>query len=601
MESEMKKGVYILSMILILLGTALILVGLGVIPIISSAHHLRYELGGAFIDLLAICGSILITVKNVKTRVHRFSTYIGNGIFEEGKLNRKKTIFLALFIGVFAILAIILILWITPYGSGVNPDSITYFGAAKSILSGQGYSINGSPITHFPPLYSLFLAATNLAANNIVQAARILNAILYGINLGLVALLVYLTTGRKFLTTTVAIIFFLSSGRLLELHTSAWSEPLFITLFLAGIILLRFYVYKPKLSLLISSAIFLGFASIARYVGIFFLPAVLFIVFFYGSGRNIKQKLLNTFMYLSVTCVPLLVFLIRNIITEGSPTDRILIVHPITVWQYLLDLKNLAMNFITPISLAAGVQSAFWGLVAVMIITQILLLFKRRSRETSWRSIDTLMPLTSLLLFGFYVMFLYISITFFDASTPVDARLLSPIFCITIMGVFSTIWTISKTLKAPLVWWVFLLCVVFSISLKTPDAIRSATTILENGSGYTSKQWQNSATMEFVKLVPDNVKIYSNGPDVLSFLTEKKASSLPDITFPVTRQTNILYDEQVDAMCMQITEKKALLVYFNQIIGRWYFPTQKQLGLTCNLPVLRSFDDGIVLGDMAIK
>jgi hypothetical protein len=236
-----------------------------------------------------------------------------------------------------------------------------------------------------------------------------------------------------------------------------------------------------------------------------------------------------------------------------------------------------------------------------MIITQILLLFKRRSRETSWRSIDTLMPLTSLLLFGFYVMFLYISITFFDASTPVDARLLSPIFCITIMGVFSTIWTISKTLKAPLVWWGFLLCVVFSISLKTPDAIRSATTILENGSGYTSKQWQNSATMEFIKLVPDNVKIYSNGPDVLSFLTEKKASSLPDITFPVTRQTNILYDEQVDAMCMQITEKRALLVYFNQIIGRWYFPTQTQLALTCNVPVLRSFDDGIVFGDIAIK
>jgi hypothetical protein len=107
--------------------------------------------------------------------------------------------------------------------------------------------------------------------------------------------------------------------------------------------------------------------------------------------------------------------------------------------------------------------------------------------------------------------------------------------------------------------------------------------------------------MEFIKLVPDNVKIYSNGPDVLSFLTEKKASSLPDITFPVTRQTNILYDEQVDAMCMQITEKRALLVYFNQIIGRWYFPTQTQLALTCNVPVLRSFDDGIVFGDIAIK
>jgi hypothetical protein len=259
------------------------------------------------------------------------------------------------------------------------------------------------------------------------------------------------------------------------------------------------------------------------------------------------------------------------------------------------------MNFIAPISLAAGVQLAFWGLVVVIIITQVLLLFKRRSRDISWRSIDTLMPVTSLLLFGSYLIFLFISITFLDASTPVDARLLSPILCITIVGVSSAIWTISKTLKAPLVWWGFLLCVAFSISLKTPDAIRSAATIQENGSGYTSKQWQNSATMEFVKLLPDNVKIYSNGPDVLSFLTEKKASSLPDITFPVTREANTLYDEQIDAVCKLIAEKRALLVYFNQITWRWYFPTQKQLALTCNLPVLRSFEDGKVFGDIALK
>ena len=224
----MKKGVYILSVILFLLGTTSILAGFGVIPIISSAHHLRYELGGALLDLLAISGSILITVKT-KTKVQRISTYLSHGIFEDSKIKRRKPLFPAISIGAFGILAILLILWITPYGSGVNPDSITYFGAAKSILSGQGYSINGSPITHFPPLYSLFLAATNIAANNIVQAARILNAILYGINLGLIVLMVYLTTGRKFLTTTVAVFFFLSSGRLIELHASAWSEPLFIT------------------------------------------------------------------------------------------------------------------------------------------------------------------------------------------------------------------------------------------------------------------------------------------------------------------------------------------------------------------------------------
>ena len=50
----MKIALYILAVILFLLGTASILMGVGVINIISSVHHLRYELGGALVALVAI-------------------------------------------------------------------------------------------------------------------------------------------------------------------------------------------------------------------------------------------------------------------------------------------------------------------------------------------------------------------------------------------------------------------------------------------------------------------------------------------------------------------------------------------------------------------
>jgi hypothetical protein len=50
----MKIGIYILAVILLLLGTASILGGFGVINLTSSAHHIRYELGGVLVDLLAI-------------------------------------------------------------------------------------------------------------------------------------------------------------------------------------------------------------------------------------------------------------------------------------------------------------------------------------------------------------------------------------------------------------------------------------------------------------------------------------------------------------------------------------------------------------------
>jgi uncharacterized membrane protein YidH (DUF202 family) len=50
----MKIVLYILAVILLVLGTASILGGFGVINITSSVHHLRYELGGALIDLIGI-------------------------------------------------------------------------------------------------------------------------------------------------------------------------------------------------------------------------------------------------------------------------------------------------------------------------------------------------------------------------------------------------------------------------------------------------------------------------------------------------------------------------------------------------------------------
>lgn len=50
----MKTALYILAVILFLLGTASLLEGFGVINVISSAHHLRYLLGGGVVDLLAI-------------------------------------------------------------------------------------------------------------------------------------------------------------------------------------------------------------------------------------------------------------------------------------------------------------------------------------------------------------------------------------------------------------------------------------------------------------------------------------------------------------------------------------------------------------------
>jgi hypothetical protein len=555
--------------------------------------------------LLIISGSVLMTVKNLETTLQRIMAFFHFGILDEKKTKRTEPVFVALFIVLFGIIAFVLMLWITPYGSGVSPDSTTYIGGAKSILSGKGFFINGSPITHFPPLYPLFLAATNLLENNLVQAARILNAFLFGINVGLIALAIYLTAGRNFLTTTFAVFFFLSSAPLLELHAWAWSEPLFITFSLACIILLCLYVNRPTLSLLIASSLSLGFALVTRYIGIAFLPAVLVIVFFSGSGRHFGRRFWNTLICLVLICAPLVIFFVRNMIVAGSATDRSFALHLMPVLNYVTQLIEIVFNFIAPISLPAGVRPAIFGLIAAFIIAQIIILFKRHRRDINWRSVNwrsmgIMMPVSCLLFSVSYLLFLFISISFLDASTPVDTRLLSPILVLLIVGVFSAIWTVSQTLKKPVVWLCFLFLISIAVLMKTPEAIRSAAAIQENGLGYTSRQWQNSESMAFVKLLPNDVMIYSNGADILGFLTEKQSLSIPAKTSSGTMEANSLYNEEIDAMCKDIIiEKGALLVYFNQVTWRWYLPTQEEVASTCKLPVLQNFGDGTVFGDIS--
>jgi hypothetical protein len=467
------------------------------------------------------------------------------------------------------------------------------------MLSGNGYSINAVPQTHFPPFYSLFLAATNLTTNNFVQAARILNAILFGINIGLIALAVYLTTGRHFLPTLFAMLFFLSSAPLLELHAGAYSEPLFISFSLASIILLRLYLNNPKLSLLISASLFLGFAFITRYIGIAFLPAVLAIVFLSGAGPRFGRKFWNAIICFILSCIPLSIFFIRNILVAGSATDRMFFYHPLPLLSYVTKLWDVTIVYFAPVALPASVMLAAVGLLAAFLVTQILILFNRRGRNISWRSGVIIMPVACLLFSVSYLLFLYLSISFMDASTPVDVRILSPILCILIVGGFSGIWAVSKTLQAPLLWWGFLLCAVLSISVKTQDAIRSAADLRENGLGYTSRLWQTSETIAFVKSQPEKMIIYTNGVDVLGFLTGKNSINIPYKTFPITMQTNSLYDEQMDEMCSQIEERRALLVYFNQLSWRWYFPPLEKLASSCKLPISDSFSDGIVFGDQS--
>lgn len=89
-------------------------------------------------------------------------------------------------LGALALLAAAACLYATHRGPGLFADSKYYLEGARALLAGRGYSVPSAtgepvPITHWPPLYSLALAAAGgLSGLDPERVARWLNAALLG-------------------------------------------------------------------------------------------------------------------------------------------------------------------------------------------------------------------------------------------------------------------------------------------------------------------------------------------------------------------------------------------------------------------------------------
>jgi len=505
-----------------------------------------------------------------------------------------------LFIGLMGIIAFSLIVWITPLGAGVTPDSIAYLRGAQNLIDGKGFSLDNQPITHYPPMYSFFLAASSLLDKDLVQAARFLNAILFAVNVGLVAAVVYCAAGQNFLVTLLAVVFLLTTTPLIEIHITALAEPLFIAFFLAGIILLSLYVVKPTPFLLIASSLCFGLLPVTRYIGAFFLPLAWVIVFFFSYKRAIRQqsnRFRDALIWFLLSLAPLGLLIVRNTIVAGSSTGRSLVIHPLSVSIFVDDVLRTMVGFVTPVPILRGVGLATLNMLFVILVTLLIVFFvvfiKRYTPSLDWRSFEFVVGVFCLAFSINYLLGLFFSKTFVDAATPVDIRIMSPIFLPLVIWVFSTTWLVSGTLNKPVVMWGFLFLLVLVMISKTPKSIHALVGFQKNGLYYTSRQWQESETIKFIKSLPEGVRIYSNAPDPIGFLTEKQSQILPYKENITTRIKNPRYDDEVQAMCEDVRENRAIVVYFKGM-ERSYLTTRKDLEAACPVSVLRRFPDGII-------
>jgi hypothetical protein len=480
--------------------------------------------------------------------------------------------------------------WVTARGSGVSPDSTVYIGTAKSLLAGKGFYSGGAAMTHFPPVYPLLLAAAGTVFNNLTQASRVLDALFFGANAMLIASSIYIYTGHSPIASMCAVLWFLTSVAMLDIHSMAWSEPPFLGFSLAALLLVSRHIESPRFGLLVPASIFLGLAMTTRYLGVTLLPPMLIGVLCLGD-RSIRSRLRDSFVVCAIGCAPLAFWLLRNVTVAQTATSRKVALHPVTV-SHIESLLLTMHDLFVPIPYLFRMKVFELGLVSALFIA----VFSVWNRVRGWREHDVaaVSQILNILFCITYVTFLLVSVSLFDAATPLDTRMLSPVFAVLLLAIISLCWNAAKTARRPLVWYGCLIFWFLSVTTNVIHAIPLATQIHGEGRGYTSSMWTESDTVRYIRSLPFHETMYSNGPDSIQFLTGKEAVWIPRRVDSATLIPNHQFEKEMKTMCGALTQQGAVLVYLRNFSFRWYLPTEEDVRSACRLSVRVHLTDGTV-------
>lgn len=482
-------------------------------------------------------------------------------------MNRTTILRTASFLtlGLLAALGVFLILKSTPEGLGLSDDSIGYIAGARSMLAGHGYRAawlaSNRPVTHFPPGFPAVLTFIGLFGLDPLRGSRFVNALLFGLNTGLLGILGWRMT-KSLPVGLILAALFVTNSQLLQVHAVAMSEPLFIFLSLLAFWMFDLYFERHQHWLwLVLTADFVGAAYLTRYAGLALMLTLLAALFVLQDSW--RKRFISSGIFIAGFLPWALIWAVRNKLVGGTAANRDLIWHPITSENIKIGLSTVA-EFFVPLEpwrqtlLKAGV----FQIVIVLILGAILIwvLWK------GWKKFLTPQQITRPEIIAFtnglyalgYLSSIVAAMLLFDASTKFQPRILAPLYVsLFILLAALGAWLWNKRREAAIALTVFILAVsIYSQTLTVQQ-------LEKGGTGFASFVWYRSPTMAFLRGLPAGTMIYTNQSGAVYLYTGRGAYVLPDNYDPVTAEARPGFDHGVALMQTEIKAGRAVLALFS--------------------------------------
>lgn len=476
------------------------------------------------------------------------------------------------FIFPLACLALLMAWLATRWGIGTSPDSVAYISSARNLWSPDPDS--QIALVFRPPFYPVLLALLSLTGLDVLIVARWLNIGLLLANTLLLSLIVRRSYPHPAWLGPLLGLLFLAALPLLEIHAYAWTEPLFILLGFAALYLLAAAHPRPSLVQFTAVALLLAASLLVRYAGLaFILTAVLALLWWGGLGWAAWRRAV---LLGAAACLPLILWMGYNVGQGGSATGRSLAFHPAGrdhFWQAIFTLTDWLL---LPTATPGWARVLFLLILAATAVGVLFFCWRQRQRP----SVLPLSPFYQLLLLfvPIYPLFLLVSISFLDAATPLDGRILSPLYVALLFWLAHFVaqaWQFGTAVRwsQPAILGLLLLFLLGS-SLKTGRWLQAA---YQQGLGFSSIAVQQAPIMAHISQLPADRTLYSNSPDAVYMVTGRSARPLPRKIEGTTQLPNPHYQTQWQEMGNQLQQAQAVVIYFSWLGYNPAIPTTEEL------------------------
>jgi 4-amino-4-deoxy-L-arabinose transferase-like glycosyltransferase len=339
-----------------------------------------------------------------------------------------------------AVLGFVGIILCTPGGIGLYSDSVVYVGIARNLLRGEGvtyFDDNGqmAAVTHYAPLYPLIVSAVGLMGIDPLEGARWVNALLFGANIMLASAIVFAST-RSFAASVFASLLVATAFPMVQIHSTALTEPLCLFLGFLGLYLLALYLNGSKHAMFYLSALSIALSSLTRYAGVVFVltgAAGLF----WLSTWNWKTKLTRASLFCVLSALPLAAWVVRNSLSAGNAVNRTFAVHLPGAKDLATALEAVCL-WLFPVTVFG---EAVWPRLLILLVVIGVLSWSATKMALLG---SRLHQICALFLFA-YCAFVFASRSLLDAAIPFDTRMLAPAYFAAMIIVVSAVGTWGKT------------------------------------------------------------------------------------------------------------------------------------------------------------